>query len=347
MTDSFYGLTTDTILDAVDAAGFSPTGHCLALNSLENRVYDLKLEDGSHVVVKFYRPGRWSAEQLQQEHDYLFELQAEEIPVCAPLRFSDGNSLRTWENIYFAIWPRTGGRMPDEFTDSQLMELGRLIARMHNVGSRESASHRITLNADSFGRRPLEYLLTNDFLPEHIRRPYEEVVLELCDIYDRLSASVPIIRIHGDAHGGNLLRGDDGWFFLDFDDFCMGPAVQDIWLLAGQKGLEGMRNRSILLQGYRQFREFSDEWLQLVEPLRSLRFIHYSYWIAKRIEDPAFPTAFPHFGTEDYWANELNDLQDQMRIIKESDVESVNAVAEISEEEAELSNKDFFWDWED
>lgn len=346
MAHSFYDLTTDAILSAVDDSGFQTTGHCLALNSLENRVYDLKLEDGSHIIAKFYRPDRWNKEQIEEEHSFLFELQSEEIPVCAPLRFPEGNSLKQWDGIHFALWPRTGGRMPDEFSDEELRQLGRLIARIHNIGARVPAKDRPTMNEDSYGRAPLQFLLENEFLPDHIRPGYEKAVKEICEIYTQLSQGIDTIRIHGDAHGGNLLRGPEGWFFLDFDDFVNGPPVQDIWLLAGQQGLEGMRNRAILLEGYRQFRQFPDSWLNLVEPLRALRFIHYSAWIARRIADPAFPAAFPHFGSDDYWENELNDLTEQLRIIREGDF-SGSGQEEITEQEAELTNKDFFWDWED
>ncbi len=347
MTSSFYSLTTDVILSAVDDAGFNTTGHCLALNSLENRVYDLKLDDGSHVIAKFYRPDRWNKKQIQEEHDFLFELQEEEIPVCAPLRFSSGNSLKERDGIFFALWPRTGGRMPDEFSDEELKQLGRLIARIHNIGARKPATNRISMDEQTFGLKPLQYLLEGEFLPAHVASRYEHLVREICEIYVQLAGDIPTIRIHGDAHGGNLLRDDRGWFFLDFDDFVNGPPVQDIWLLAGQQGLEGMRNRAVLLEGYRQFRNFPESWLALVEPLRALRFVHYAAWIARRIEDPAFPAAFPHFGTEDYWENELSDLQEQLRIIQEGSLEPGQVTETAAAAEEELTNKDFFWDWED
>lgn len=347
MSGSFHNLTADAILNTLDRQGFSTTGHCLTLNSLENRVYDLKLEDGSHIVAKFYRPDRWNREQIQQEHDFLLELQAEEIPVCAPLQLSEGNTLGEDDGIFFAVWPRTGGRMPDEFSDAELQQLGRLIARIHNVGSRTAATSRIRMDANSLGRAPLRFLRENHALPDRIVEPYSSLVEEICEIYEQWSEEVPLIRIHGDAHGGNLLRGEEGWFFLDFDDFLNGPAVQDIWLLAGQMGLEGMRNRATLLEGYRQFRDFPEADLRLVEPLRALRFIHYSAWIARRMDDPAFQNAFPHFGTEEYWDNELNDLREQMRAIEDNSGIAVSPGMEISEEEAELTNKDYFWDWED
>ncbi|MCB1171066.1 MAG: serine/threonine protein kinase [Leptospiraceae bacterium] len=347
MSGSFFSLTTDAILDALDAEGFATTGHCLTLNSLENRVYDLKLEDGSHIVAKFYRPDRWTYEQIDEEHEFLLELQAEEIPVCAPLRLSSGHTIASRDDIFFAVWPRTGGRMPDEFSDAELMQLGRMIARLHNVGSRKKAANRITMNASTFGRQPLAYLLEKDILPKHLAHAYSDLVEEICDIYDEWAAEVDLIRIHGDAHGGNLLRGDEGWFLLDFDDFVNGPPVQDIWLLAGQMGLEGMRNRATLLEGYRQFRDFDESWLRLVEPLRALRFVHYASWIARRMDDPAFQNAFPHFGTDDYWENELADLKDQIRAIQDGSGTAVSPGMEIREEEAELGNKDFFWDWED
>ena len=347
MSDFFYNLTPDIIIKAVESSGFEPTGHCMALNSYENRVYDLMLEDDSHVVAKFYRPGRWSLEQIQEEHNFLFELQEDEIPVCAPLKFFDGATIHETEGIYYTLWPRTGGRSADEFSDENIQILGRLCARIHNRGAAGKAPHRIELTGESYGLEPLDYLLTNNFLPDHCRNRYSDAVHEIVDLYTALSCDVPVHRIHGDCHAGNLLHGSEGWFFLDFDDFLTGPAVQDLWMLVPARDKEGLRQRELFLGAYRQFRDFKTSWLRLIEPLRGLRYIRYAAWIALRWDDPAFPQAFPHFGTDQYWENETSDLEDLLEHIHTSDDILPEGMKRQQEEpEEELTNKDFFWDWE-
>lgn len=349
MNNFFFNLTPDIILKAVEDSGFEPTGHCMALNSYENRVYDLMLEDGCHVVGKFYRPGRWTREQIREEHEFLFELRNEEIPVCAPLTFADGESIHEIEGIYYAIWPRTGGRAADELSDDQLQTLGRLLARIHNNGAAKAAAYRIELTGETYGLRPLSFLVENDFLPAHCKSRYINAVYEIVEIYETLRKNVPFHRIHGDCHLGNLLNGSNGWFFLDFDDFLTGPAVQDVWMLVPARDSEGLRQREVFLEAYRLFRDFDSSWLRLIEPLRALRFIHYAAWVARRWNDPAFPNAFPHFGTVQYWENETADLEDQLEIIHgipEDLPENIRRAEKPAEEEKELTNKDFFWDLE-
>lgn len=345
MNNYFYELTPDVVIEAIEESGLNPTGHCMVLNSYENRVYDLMLEDDSHVISKFYRPGRWTKEQIQAEHDFLLELQEDEIPVCAPRLFDDGETIHETNNIYFAIWPRTGGRIPDELNDSDLESIGRLLARIHNAGCCETANSRLCLTGTTYGLNPLSFLVEGKFLPASCRDRYIGAVKEIADIYDTLSRDVPMHRIHGDCHLGNLLRGREGFFFLDFDDFLTGPAVQDIWMLYPARDMEGFRQRDILLDGYRQFREFNPAWLKLIEPLRALRYIHYAAWIARRWNDPAFPHAFPHFGTQEYWEEETASLEDQLNYIYKSDSFSLsNSSHKNDKTEPELTNKDFFWD---
>ncbi|HOP63602.1 MAG TPA: serine/threonine protein kinase [Spirochaetota bacterium] len=349
MSNLFYTLTPDIVIKAVEENGFTTSGHYMVLNSYENRVYDLRLEEGSHIIVKFYRPGRWTGEQILEEHAFLNELDENEVPVCAPLSFPDGGTLREAEGIFFAVWPRTGGRIPEELSDEELLNLGRLIARIHNNGSAKPAVHRLSLTAESYALKPLEFLIENNFLPDHIRDRYSNAVKEIAGIYSSLAADVPVHRIHGDCHPGNLLKGVNGFFFLDFDDFLTGPAVQDIWMLIQSRDDEGRRQRDMLISGYREFRDFEYSWLQLVEPLRALRYIHYSTWIAKRWLDPAFPGIFPHFGTDRYWEEETADLEDQIEYIYsggENLPERPGQEGE-KEEEKELTNKDFFWDLEE
>lgn len=309
--DLFLRLTYDWVLRAVEAGGFEPTGHIMALHCLENRVYDLKLEDGSHIVVKFYRPGRWSRDTIGDEHLFLRDLDEAEFPVCAPLAFGDGRTLHTVEGIHYAVWPRTGGRSPEELDDDQLEVLGRLLARLHNVGAGRSAEHRPVLDVDRYLHEPLSVLESGAFVPPNWIARYRSAAERIGDVYEELSEGVPTHRIHGDCHHGNLLFGRDGWFFLDFDDMVTGPAAQDVWLLVPGRDLEGERQREVFLDGYRQFRDFEPRWLRLVEPLRGLRYVYYASWIARRWRDPAFPQSFPHFNSEAYWERETIDLEEQ------------------------------------
>ncbi|MCG8588428.1 MAG: serine/threonine protein kinase [Proteobacteria bacterium] len=342
----FFRLTPDRVLAAVEAGGFAPTGHCTALNALENRVMDLRLEDGSHVVAKFYRPGRWSREAILDEHRLLFALRDAEIPVCAPLRFPDGQTLHEVAGIHYAVRPRTGGRSPDELTDAEVAVLGRLLARIHNVGEALALEHRPRLDSEHTALASLATLEEGDFLPPSCARRYGQAVRELVSLYDAWSAGVPVHAIHGDCHGGNLLSGDEGFFFLDFDDLTIGPAVHDVWMLLPGRDVYAARQRQLLIEGYREFRPFDDAWLRLVEPLRGYRFVFYAAWIARRYEDPAFPDAFPHFGTETYWETETRDLEELVeRIHRGAGAEAGDGDGGGSaSSEPELTNKDFFWD---
>jgi Ser/Thr protein kinase RdoA (MazF antagonist) len=345
MSEFFFKLTPDRVLQAVEAGGFEPTGHCTPLTCLENRVYDLRLRDESHVVVKFYRPGRWSREAILDEHRFLQELRAAEIPVCAPLAFPGGGSLRQVEGIHYAIWPRTGGRSPDELSDPQVAILGRLLARIHNVGAAGRAEHRTRLDAGSAALEPLRFLEEERFLPRECGRRYRAAVGEAAALYEAWSGGVPVHRIHGDCHAGNLLYGDEGWFFLDFDDFAVGPAVQDVWMLLPGRDAEGARQRALLIDAYRQFREFDPRWLRLVEPLRAFRFVFYAAWIARRWRDSAFPAAFPHFGSPSYWENETRDLEEHVdRLLRGGEEVPGDLRRSAASPEPELTNEDYFWD---
>jgi len=343
MTDFFFGLTPDWVLRAVEAGGFRPTGHCSPLVCLENRVYDVRVEDGTHVVAKFYRPGRWGRAAILDEHRFLADLRAAEIPVCAPLPFADGETLHEVEGIHYAVWRRTGGRAPDEFRDEEVAVLGRLLARIHNVGAASPAPHRPRLDSETGLRAPLRLLEERGFLPRECARRYRDAALRVADLYDAWSEGVPLHRIHGDCHVGNLLHGSEGWFFLDFDDFVVGPAVHDVWMLLPGRDAEGRRQREILIDAYRQFRDFEPRWLRLVEPLRAFRFVWYPAWIARRWQDPAFPAAFPHFGTPQYWESETRDLEEQAsRLSREAD--APEGLREAAAPEPELTNEDLFWD---
>ncbi len=312
MNETFLRLTPDWVLRAVEAGGYEPTGHVLALHCLENRVYDLKLEDRSHVVAKFYRPGRWTEAQLLEEHRFLADLAEAEVPVAAPLAFPDGRTIHEVEGIFYAVWPRVGGRSPEELDDVEIAILGRLLARLHNVGAARAAPHRRALDATTLGLEPLAFLEAGGFLPPHLAGRYRRVVERLAALYTARARGVPVHRIHADCHHGNLLRGRDGWFFLDFDDLATGPAVQDVWMLVPGRDAEGARQREVFIEAYRQFRPFQASWMALVEPLRALRFVHYAGWVGRRWKDPAFPRSFPHFNTEQYWMKEILDLEEQL-----------------------------------
>jgi Ser/Thr protein kinase RdoA (MazF antagonist) len=332
-TQFFFEITPERVLEAVEAGGFQCTGRCLQMNSFENRVYDveLDLEDGprqspfNRRIVKFYRPGRWTREQILEEHEFLADLRAAEIPAIAPLPFPDGTTLKLTPQgeIWYALFPKVGGRAPDELTDDQLRRIGMLLARIHNVGAIKNAAHRIELTPATYGLQNLDYLLTK-WVPLEFRSKYESTVRELCAIVEpwfKAIAPQAVHRVHGDCHLGNLLWNQEGPFFLDFDDMVRAPAVQDIWLLTPGRDEDAVRQRMVLLEGYEDFRSFDRTTLRLIEPLRALRFVHYTAWVARRWEDPAFPAAFPEFGSHHYWAGETHDLEEQLRLIKDAHIQ--------------------------
>ena len=329
-TQFFFQITPERVLEAVESAGLQTTGRCIQLNSFENRVYDVELETdegpragpANRRIVKFYRPGRWTKEQILEEHQFLADLRASEIPAIAPLQFPDGSTLKLTPvgDIYYALFPKVGGRAPDELTDDQLMRIGMLLARIHNVGAQRAAPGRVALTPQTYGIENLEYLLSTNRIPLEFRSSYEKVVRDICAKTGELFAKLPpsaIIRTHGDCHLGNLLWNQEGPFFLDFDDMVRAPAAQDIWLLVPGRDPEARQQREVLLEGYEQMRVFDRTSLKLIEPLRALRFVHYTAWVARRWEDPAFPPAFPEFGSHSYWADETRDLQDQWKLMTE------------------------------
>jgi Ser/Thr protein kinase RdoA (MazF antagonist) len=321
LAERFHRLTPERVLEAVETGGRRATGRFLILNSYENRVYQFEMEDGSWVVGKFYRPGRWSRETILAEHHFLAELDAEEIPVAVPLEIVPGSTLGEVEDILFALYPRLGGRAPDELDDEQVALLGRLLARIHNVGARRDAPERIRLGPTTYGRDNLARLLELDVLPIDVRSAYAGTVEVLLQRIEPLFLDVPVHRIHGDCHLGNLLWTPRGAAFLDFDDMAVGPAVQDVWLLVGSADDEGRRQREKLVEAYAGFRDFSPIWLRLVEPLRALRYVHYATWIARRWGDPIFRRTFAHFGSVRYWQDQVQDLREQIaRIDREAEL---------------------------
>lgn len=347
-SDLFLTLTPDRVLQAVEAAGLRCNPVCYPLNSFENRVYEVELEDRTRIVAKFYRPGRWSEEQILEEHQFLQDLADEEIPVGTVRPFPDGSTLRRIEGISYSLSDRAGGRAPDELDAATARRLGMLAGRMHNAGARRPALHRLPLTPDAYVRGDLQWLAEREVLPRHLERRYLAAAEAIAAAADRLLEGVATHRIHGDLHLGNLLFRDGLLRLLDFDDMMVGPAVQDLWLALPGRDAEARALREEFLEGYEQFRLFDRQTLALVEPLRGLRLVHYAAWLARRWHDPAFPAAWPHFGTVDYWTRETEDLEDQLSVIRgELPPEAGGDPDEADGQEAvTLTNKDLFWDWE-
>ncbi len=315
----FSLLEPGRILDALQAAGWRGDGRMLALNSYENRVYQIWIEDGPTVVAKFYRPGRWSDAQILEEHRYTAELAALEIPVVAPLEAA-GTTLHTHEGFRFAVYPRRGGRAPELDDPDTLAWIGRFVGRIHALGAIAPFEHRPTLDVESFGREPRAWLLEHDAVPPDLLAAWHAAADQCLDAvataFERVGAT-RTLRLHGDCHAGNVLWTDDGPHFVDFDDARNGPAVQDLWMLLSGSPEEMQRQMVDVLDGYRDFMPFDRRELQLIEPLRTLRLLHYSAWLARRWTDPAFPAAFPWFGTPRYWQDRILELREQLAAMSE------------------------------
>lgn len=343
VTDLFLGLTPERVLEAVEAAGLRCNAVCYPLNSFENRVYEVELEDRSRIIAKFYRPGRWSEEQILEEHAFIDDLVAAEIPACPVLAFPDGSTLKRQEGIFYSLAERRGGRAPDELTDELAERLGMLVGRMHGVAAAGEAPHRLRLNADTYVRSNLEWLRQHETVPRAWRDRYFAAAEELADRAEGLLEGVAVQRLHGDLHLGNLLLRDGRFNVLDFDDMVVGPPVQDLWLALPGRDADTRRQRQVFLEGYERFRLFDHTTLQLIEPLRGLRLVHFATWLARRWHDPIFPATWSQFGTEDYWRQETEALEEILRLMRLG----ADPTAPVPQEDEELTNKDFFWDWED
>jgi Ser/Thr protein kinase RdoA (MazF antagonist) len=301
-------LTPDLVLDAITACGLWPDGRLLALNSYENRVWQVGLEDGAPVIAKFYRPGRWSDAAILEEHAFAQELADAELPVVAPLAFG-GRTLLHHDGYRYALSPRHGGRAPSLESTDQLEWLGRLIARMHSVGARSAFAHREKLDRETLIIKPMHAVLASDLLPSSLADRYRAAV-ERVDraVAARFDAVGPLrtLRLHGDCHPGNVLWTDAGPHFVDLDDARTGPAVQDLWMLAHDE-----RAMQALLEGYGSMRDFDHAEIALVPALRAMRQVHYAGWIATRWQDPAFPAAFPFAAEARWWEQHITDLHEQ------------------------------------
>ncbi|MCF8197687.1 MAG: serine/threonine protein kinase [Sulfuritalea sp.] len=316
----FAGLKPGLILDAIESLGYRCDGALMALNSYENRVWQIGIEDQPPLIAKFYRPGRWSDVQIAEEHIFTAEMLADELPVVAPLSLN-GKTLFEHEGFRFSIFPRQGGRAP-EFCEPEILEwMGRLMARIHLVGARREFTVRETLDIKSFGIDSRDWLLTSGAIPQDLESVWQGVADQALDGVSHCVAragKVQQLRLHGDCHAGNVLWTKDGPHFVDFDDSRMGPAIQDLWMLLSGDAEEMGRQFGHVLKGYEIFREFDDRELQLVEALRTLRLIHHSAWLARRWNDPAFPAAFPWFATNRYWEERILELREQIAVMQES-----------------------------
>lgn len=307
-TPPFSGLSPDTILDALESVGLRGDGRLLALNSYENRVYQIGMEEGPPLVAKFYRPGRWSDAAILDEHAFVQELAEREIPVVPALALDGGRTLHSFDGFRFAVFSRQGGRAPELESPDTLEWMGRFLGRIHAIGALRPFEHRPALNIASFGEEPRDYLLSHDFIPADLREAWRSVVDLALDgvrrCFDR-AGNIASLRLHGDCHAGNVLWTDGGPHFVDLDDARMGPAVQDLWMLAADAAA-----MDALLEGYAQFRDFDPAELALVPALRAMRQLHYAGWIAARWADPAFPAAFPFAAEARWWEQHVIDLDE-------------------------------------
>jgi Ser/Thr protein kinase RdoA (MazF antagonist) len=312
-------LTPDVVLDALESIGYRGDGRLLGLGSYENRVYQVWRDEAPSVVAKFYRPGRWTDEQIREEHVFVAELATREIPVVAPFA-TDGATLHAFAGFRFAVYPKCGGRAPELEDRATLEWMGRFLGRIHSVGAQASFKHRPRIDAETFGNAPRDWLLAHDFIPGDLLPAWQSIAAQALDAvrhsYDRAGA-VNALRLHGDCHAGNVLWSDDGPHFVDFDDARSGPAVQDLWMLLSGDRAAMSRQLAAVLDGYEDFAEFDARELHLVEALRTLRLLHYSAWLAQRWDDPAFPAAFPWFNTQRYWQDRILELREQVALMDE------------------------------
>ena len=312
---AFSGLSPDTVLDALETCGIYPESGLLALNSYENRVYQFKAEDGQRLVVKFYRPGRWTDEQILEEHAFALELAGADIPLVAPLAI-DGKTMQQACGFRFAVFPSVGGRQFEVDNLDQIEWMGRFIGRIHRVAQAKPFVHRPELNTQSFLDAPRDVLTRSRLLPSHLETAFFAILDPLIKETRQRYHNSTLIRLHGDCHPGNILW-RDGPMFLDLDDCRSGPAIQDLWMMLCGDRQQQMLQLDVLVEAYEEFHSFDNSQLTLIEPLRAMRMVHYMAWLSQRWEDPAFPRAFPWFAEDKYWEGQILALKEQLAALHE------------------------------
>ncbi len=324
-TQYFDSLSPEKVLDAIEELGLKTTGRVMQLASMENRVYEVEVDvpatqnvSDQFRILKFYRPGRWSKEQIQDEHDFLYDLTANDIHAIAPIKINDKSVHENADGLYYTIFPKQGGRACVEWTDDLLAQMGRLLARLHNTGKTKNATHRLKLDIDTFGWNNLELILNSEFMLAEYRANYKAICEQIFNISVPLFNGIEYQRIHGDCHHGNILLKEHNPFLIDFDDMSMGPKVQDLWMITPGRDEYSLRQREVLLAAYQTMSEFDIREIKLIEVLRSLRIVHFSAWISHRFHDQAFKRTFPDFGTAQYWEKEIFDLKTQIGYIQDS-----------------------------
>jgi len=323
MDAPYAELSPEVVLDALEAVSFRCDGRVLALNSYENRVYQIGIEDGEPVIAKFYRPGRWSDAAIREEHAFAAELAGQEIPVVAPLLI-EGSALHFHRGFRYAVFPRRGGRWPELRTPEERQWVGRFLGRIHAVGRSRPFAARPELSLAELGVRARDFLLEGEFLPEYLADKYADLTDALLEEVETRAhgwRGAALGRILGDCHRGNILWTEAGPHFVDLDDCVTGPAIQDLWMLIAGSRSEMAAQLADMLEGYEQFLAFNRRELALIEPLRALRMIHYSAWLARRWHDPAFPRAFPWFAEPRYWEEHYRALEEQLAQVLEPPLE--------------------------
>jgi Ser/Thr protein kinase RdoA (MazF antagonist) len=320
----FSRLSPEKVLSVLDGLNLKTDARIFALNSYENRVYQVGLTDGSSKIVKFYRPGRWSEAQILEEHKFCAELTELDIPVAAPLSLGSGETLARVDGFYVAVFNKLSGRAPELDDETTLSIMGRFVGRIHAAGAQRSFSQRYEFTLERLGVMSREFLLSNDFLPPELISAYESLSKDVISKVGQLfedNAPIAVLRIHGDCHFGNVLWNEGIPHFVDFDDSVTGPAIQDLWMMLSGSRNDQQHQASKIIKGYNEFYDFNLSELSLIEGMRTLRLMNYSAWLARRWDDPAFPRTFQWFNTERYWSNHILELREQFALLDEPSLE--------------------------